>query len=163
MAATLAPGPGAGSAGRSFPGALAAAGAGRWALRLGERTRRRGDPRAGGKVRPPRGPGAARVFVRVAGRRGGAAWVRRVRRALVGPRAGLRPHVGGVAPRGSHGSVRSSVRPSRLCQVAATAQPSLRPRCPVTRGFLPSCISICWVAGLRTPSMCPRGDFSKFT
>lgn len=101
MAATLAPGPGAGSAGRSFPGALAAAGAGRWALRLGERTRRRGDPRAGGKVRPPRGPGAARVFVRVAGRRGGAAWVRRVRRALVGPRAGLRPHVGGVAPRGS--------------------------------------------------------------
>lgn len=162
MAATLVPGPGAGSAGRSFPGALAAAGAGgRCGLGRGPgggATPGRAERCAHRAVQAPRvslsgSPGDAGVPPGCAGCG--------VRSSV--PRAGLRPHVGGVAPRGSHGSVRSSVRPSRLCQVAATAQPSLRPRCPVTRGFLPSCISICWVAGLRTPSMCPRGDFSKFT
>lgn len=99
-----------------------------------------------------------------AGRRGGAARCAGCGvPSSVPERACVRVRVG------SHSGV------SRVCaerrqatpalQVAATAQPNLRSRCPRDwRVFAFLCISVRGVAGLRSaPPVCPSGDFSKFT
>lgn len=127
MAATLAPGPGAGSAGRSFPGAPAAAGP------VGAAAR--GEDQAAGRAPGGRSRRRARLCPGRRETRGcrrgaqGAACARR-------PRSGLASACGwGRAP-GPCGSARSSLGPSRPRQVAATAQPrdgrvpALLCRCP---------------------------------
>lgn len=123
-------------------------GGGRWALRFGQRTRRRGDPRAGGKVRPPRGP-APRVSLSgstrgVCARRKtrGCRWVRRVRRALVGPRSGPAFACGWGRTPGSRGSVRSAARPSRFFRSRRPRSLLSAPAVSVTRGSLPSCVLV---------------------